>query len=237
MLNNISIGNQIFYLRKQRKMTQEELAERLGVSVQTISKWENGHTLPETSSLPSLAKLFGCSVDAILIPTSKQDIACCNYAQATGGESDEKPCLIYNNHPFTITKNCPCSIEENVLAETMEIWEQTKDVKPFVLELERRRIKGKKIWYDEELNTIFIIKVFADECGGGCPKNDSLIGRACHCHFYNHLKEFYPKYYCQCSAEYYRPMFEPMLGKDIELYPFKTVLSGDDECIIGIKLR
>ena len=122
------------------------------------------------------------------------------------------------------------------MAETLEVWEQTKEVKSFVTELERRRIKGRKIWYDEELNTIFIIKTFANECGGGCPENDSIIGKACHCHFYNHLKEFYPKYYCQCSAEYYRPMFEPMFGKDIELYPFKTVLSGDDECVIGVKL-
>jgi len=222
MLDNISIGNRITYLRKQSKLTQEELAEKLGVTAQTVSKWENGHTLPETASLPLLAKLFDCSIDSILMLLAAQDAA--------------KPCLFYDNHPFTKAKACPCEVEENVLAETMEIWNTTKEVKSFVAELEQRRIKGRKIWYDEGLNTIFIIKTFANECGGGCPDNDSLIGRACHCQFYNHLKEFYPKYYCQCSAEYYRPMFEPMFGKEIELYPFKTVLSGDDECIIGVKL-
>jgi len=222
MLDNIGIGNQITSLRKQSKLTQEELSAKLGVTAQTISKWENGHTLPETASLPLLAKLFGCTVDTILMSSPAHDTA--------------KPCPFYDSHPFTKAKICPCKMDEDTVAKTIEVWEQTKEVKAFVSELERRRVKGKKIWYDEDLNTIFIAKVFAGEFGGGNPENDCLIGRACHCHYYNHLKEFYPKYYCQCSAEYYRPMFEPMFGKDIELYPFKTVLSGDDECIIGIKL-
>jgi len=223
MLDNISIGKQIAHLRKQSKLTQEELAAKLGVTAQTLSKYENGHTLPETTSLPLLAKIFECSIDSILV---------------TGiAANDVKPCPFYDNHPFTKNKVCPCEMEESVIEQGIEIWEQTKEVKSFVAELERRRIKGQKIWYDEELHTIFIIKKFANEFGGGCPENDNLIGKACHCHFYNHLKEFYPKYYCQCSAEYYRPMFEPMFGKEIELYPFKTVLSGDDECVIGIKLE
>jgi len=65
MLDNISIGKQIAHLRKQRKLTQEELAAKLGVTAQTLSKWENGHTLPETASLPLLAKIFECSIDSI----------------------------------------------------------------------------------------------------------------------------------------------------------------------------
>ena len=148
----------------------------------------------------------------------------------------QQHCQLYHNHPFTKHGTCPCRIEEHVLAETMQIWNETKEAKPFVAELERRRIKGKKIWYDETQNTIFIIKVFACDSGGGCPENDTLIGRACHCPHYNHSKDFYPKHYCQCSAEYYRPMFEPIFGAGIELYPFKTVLSGDDECVIAVRI-
>ena len=49
MINNISIGNQILLLRKRNGFTQDELAEKLGISAQAISKWENGHTLPETA--------------------------------------------------------------------------------------------------------------------------------------------------------------------------------------------
>ena len=222
MTDNFSIGNKITCLRKQCKLTQEELAGKLGVTAQTISKWENGHTLPETASLPLMAKLFDCSVDSILLLSDTNHVA--------------SPCHFYDNHTFIKTKICPCEMDASVITKTIEIWEQTKNVKSFVAEMERQRVKGKKIWYDEGLNTIFILKVFANEHGGGCAENDSLIGRACHCYFYNHLKEFYPKYYCQCSAEYYRPMFEPIFGKEIELFPFKTVLSGDDECIIGVKL-
>jgi transcriptional regulator with XRE-family HTH domain len=68
MLDNVSVGNQILLMRKRNGFTQEELAEQLGISPQAISKWENGHTLPETAMLPILAKLFNCSIDAILTP-------------------------------------------------------------------------------------------------------------------------------------------------------------------------
>ncbi|MCL2204519.1 MAG: helix-turn-helix domain-containing protein [Defluviitaleaceae bacterium] len=68
MLDNVSIGNQILLLRKRNGFTQEELAEKLGISAQAISKWENGHTLPETAILPILAKLLNCSIDVMLSP-------------------------------------------------------------------------------------------------------------------------------------------------------------------------
>ena len=62
MMDNTVVGNQIAFLRKQNNFTQEELGEKLGITAQAISKWENGHTLPETSLLPLLAKLFNCSI-------------------------------------------------------------------------------------------------------------------------------------------------------------------------------
>jgi len=68
MLDNISVGNQILLLRKRNGFTQDELAEKLGISAQAISKWENGHTLPETSLLPLLSKLLNTSIDSILLP-------------------------------------------------------------------------------------------------------------------------------------------------------------------------
>ena len=68
MLDNIGIGNQILLLRKRNGFTQEELAEKLEISAQAISKWENGHTLPETALLPLLAKLLNTSIDSILMP-------------------------------------------------------------------------------------------------------------------------------------------------------------------------
>ncbi|MCL2407946.1 MAG: helix-turn-helix domain-containing protein, partial [Defluviitaleaceae bacterium] len=58
---------------KENGYTQDALAEKLGVTAQAISKWENGHTVPETPLLPQLAKLFNCSIDAILLPYATQD--------------------------------------------------------------------------------------------------------------------------------------------------------------------
>ena len=67
-MDNISIGNQILLLRKRNGFTQDELAEKLGISAQAISKWENGHSLPETAMLPLLAGLLDTTIDSILMP-------------------------------------------------------------------------------------------------------------------------------------------------------------------------
>ena len=54
-------------LRKRAgNMTQEKLAERLGVSRQTVSKWENGEAMPELEKLMELSSLFSCTLDALL---------------------------------------------------------------------------------------------------------------------------------------------------------------------------
>ena len=53
-------------LRKQKQMTQEQLAERLYVSRTAISKWESGKGYPNIESLKSISKLFSVSIDALL---------------------------------------------------------------------------------------------------------------------------------------------------------------------------
>lgn len=53
-------------LRKERGMTQKELSEKMQVSFQTISKWENGVNLPDITHIPRLAEIFGVSADVIL---------------------------------------------------------------------------------------------------------------------------------------------------------------------------
>lgn len=66
-----TIGNRIAMKRRQRGMSQEILAEKLGVSSQAVSKWENDISCPDISLLPDLAKLLGISVDQLL--TGKND--------------------------------------------------------------------------------------------------------------------------------------------------------------------
>ena len=61
-----SLGETLKEHRVRCKMTQEFVAERLGVSRQAVSKWENGTSDPSTSNLLALAKLFGISVEELL---------------------------------------------------------------------------------------------------------------------------------------------------------------------------
>lgn len=60
------IGEKIRQLRLTHKMTQEQLADRLGVSYQSVSRWENGITYPDIEFLPAIAKHFSVSLDYLL---------------------------------------------------------------------------------------------------------------------------------------------------------------------------
>lgn len=68
-MNNI--GTAIARLRKNNEMTQEELAVKIGVSAQTISKWENGTTMPDVLMLPVIAEMFDVTVDFLFGRESK----------------------------------------------------------------------------------------------------------------------------------------------------------------------
>ena len=61
-----SLGEAIKSHRTRCGMTQEFLAEQLGVSRQAVSKWESGKADPSTSNLLALAKLFGISPEELL---------------------------------------------------------------------------------------------------------------------------------------------------------------------------
>ncbi len=65
-LNLKEIGHFIQMCRKDLDMTQAELAERLSISPQSVSNWERGETVPDVATLPDLANVLRCSVDAIL---------------------------------------------------------------------------------------------------------------------------------------------------------------------------
>lgn len=61
-----SVGRNIARLRLSQGMTQEQLAKRMGVTPQAVSKWENDLNYPDVATLPALAALLGTSVDALL---------------------------------------------------------------------------------------------------------------------------------------------------------------------------
>lgn len=61
----ITLGNKIRSLRKQKGITQEQLAESIGISFQAVSKWENNIALPDITLIPALANYFGISIDEL----------------------------------------------------------------------------------------------------------------------------------------------------------------------------
>lgn len=64
--NFMCLGENIAALRKNRGFTQEELAKRLGVSPQAVSKWENGTACPDIALLPEIADIFSVTVDDLM---------------------------------------------------------------------------------------------------------------------------------------------------------------------------
>lgn len=62
----MSLGKNIAYLRKQKKFTQEQLAEQLNVSRQTVSKWEADEIVPELGKLSTLCDIFSCKLDTLV---------------------------------------------------------------------------------------------------------------------------------------------------------------------------
>ena len=66
-MNCERIGQLIYELRKEKKMTQKQVADLLNITDKTISKWERGLGCPDVSLLRELASIFGISVDQLLI--------------------------------------------------------------------------------------------------------------------------------------------------------------------------
>ena len=69
---NETIGNRIAKYRKMKGLTQEALAEQLGVSAQAVSKWENDLSCPDISLLPKLCEILGITTDELLTGKSEE---------------------------------------------------------------------------------------------------------------------------------------------------------------------
>ena len=66
IMDTLKIGHYIQHLRKTAGMTQKELAAKLNISFQAVSKWENGDTLPDTGILLELCDILGTTADKLL---------------------------------------------------------------------------------------------------------------------------------------------------------------------------
>ena len=70
----MNIGNKIKQLRLKAGLTQEQLAMNLGISAQSVSKWETAVTMPDISLLPLLSSLLGVTIDEIFDLTRDQKL-------------------------------------------------------------------------------------------------------------------------------------------------------------------
>lgn len=72
----MEISKRIQMLRKENSLSQEELASRLQVSRQAVSKWESGQSKPEITNIVAMAKTFGVTTDYILTGENSTDDSC-----------------------------------------------------------------------------------------------------------------------------------------------------------------
>lgn len=71
----MSFGDNLQFYRKSKEFTQEDFAEQMGVSRQTVSKWESGTSFPEMEKLIQMCAMFGCSMDTLVRGDAETDRA------------------------------------------------------------------------------------------------------------------------------------------------------------------
>ena len=135
---NLKIGEKIKVKRRERELTQEELASMLGVSKAAVSKWENEESYPDITMLPQIAKLFHITMDELFDYTLEY-----------------KPLVIVNEYHFGLSldtvdkrvldhgtvKSCGVYKTERLVGENIEsTWEtrvefiSTEENFPYILQ-------------------------------------------------------------------------------------------------------
>lgn len=82
----MTLGQKIQRLRKEKRLTQEQLAERLHVSRQAVSRWELDEVLPDTQNLLPLKEALGVSLDILLDPAQELEPSPASFSQPFAGQ-------------------------------------------------------------------------------------------------------------------------------------------------------
>ena len=119
----MNLAKNLQILRKMANMTQEELAEKLSVSRQTVSKWEQGAVLPEVDKLVMICETFNCSIDQLL----RENIVFSNEAYIN--------IKIRTVEPFRYIHYAAisCAPEEDAIAHVNNWARRLKIEKPFII--------------------------------------------------------------------------------------------------------
>ena len=72
-MSNKNLGEMISSLRKEKGMTQSELAEKMNVTDKAVSKWERNLSCPDVNSIPTLAEVLGITVEELLNAQTKKE--------------------------------------------------------------------------------------------------------------------------------------------------------------------
>ena len=88
----------IFELRTKKGLSQDELAEKVFVTRQAVSRWENGETIPNTETLKLLSELFDVSINTLLGSPRQLVCACCGMPIDDSNISHEKDGALNENY-------------------------------------------------------------------------------------------------------------------------------------------
>ena len=98
----MELGKKIRQLRFRAGFTQEQLADRLGIGAQAVSKWENSVAMPDISLLPLLAEVFGVTIDDLFDLTVEQRM---NRIENSLDLEEELPQDLYREYEEFLKKN------------------------------------------------------------------------------------------------------------------------------------
>lgn len=110
-MNNMILADKIIGLRKQYGYSQEDLAEKMGVSRQSVSKWESANSIPDLNKIIKLAEIFGVSTDYLL----KDDIE----VISTSGEDKEEGRVIVSLEEATDYLQAQIKVSKRIAIGTL----------------------------------------------------------------------------------------------------------------------
>ena len=136
-LKSLTLGRRIQALRKEQSLTQDALAERMGVTPQAVSKWENDLSCPDILSLPHLARELHTTVDTLLTGQTAEpatDVPVKPVEEliiriAIRPEDGARVCL---NLPFTVFRLC---VRHNMISFTFNAKEGELDAEKLARQL------------------------------------------------------------------------------------------------------
>ena len=102
---NIELANRLYEYRKQSGLSQEELAEKLGISRQSVSKWERAESCPDTDNLIELSKIYNVTMDELL-----------NTSKDIKNIKEEKTEEVKEEKPYKVIVN----LEDNVFEDNFD---------------------------------------------------------------------------------------------------------------------